>query len=208
MSSADLIRWSGLAAIISGVLFVITDVLNFALFPGEETAQMMSTGSWFFVQMLALLGLMFIAVSLPGLYARQAEETGTLGLASYVITFSGLLMTFGLLWGEPFLGPYLAEAAPEVLASEASGVLLVGVVLALGLFAAGWVLFGVASLQARIFPRGAAVLLIIGAALFFWVQLLDLPFWSVLLGVALVWIGYSLWSSTAPEATASAEAAT
>ncbi len=208
MSSSDLIRWSGLAALIGGVLIILSDGLNLVLFPGEESAQMMAASSWFIVQMLSLLGLMFIAIGLPGLYAHQAEEAGTLGLISFVVAFSGMLMTFGLLWGEPFLGPYMAEVAPNVLQAEPSGVLLIGVILALVLFAAGWLLFGMASLRAKVLPRGAAILLIVGAALFFVLQFLDLPFWSLLLGVALVWIGYALWSSSAAELTPSAEVAT
>jgi hypothetical protein len=208
MSSRDLVRWSGLAALIGGVLIIFADGLSLILFPGEESAQMMTTSSWFIIQVLSLLGLMFITISLPGMYARQAQEAGTLGLVSFVIAFSGMLMTFGLLWGEPFLGPYLVQAAPDVLVGEPSGVLLIGVVLALALFAAGWLLFGVASLRAKVLPRGAAILLIIGAVLFFVSQFLDLPFWSLLLGAALAWIGYDLWRSTYAEPAPSPEAAT
>lgn len=208
MSFEDLIRWSGLAALMGGVLMILTDGLNLILFPGEHNAQMMASGLWFIIQIVTLLGLMLITIGLPGVYAREAKESGPLGLISFVVTFSGLLMTFGLSWSEPFLGPYLAEVAPDVLASEASGVFLIGVIVALALFAVGWLLFGVASLQARVLPRGAAILLIVGAALFFVLQILDLPFWSVLLSIALVWIGYALWSRTAAEPIPSAEVAT
>lgn len=208
MSFADLIRWSGLAALVGGVLMILTDALNLVLFPGEHNALMMVSGLWFIIQIVALLGLMLITIGLPGVYAREAGESGPLGLVSFVLTFSGMLMTFGLLWSEPFLGPYLAEVAPEVLESEASGIFLIGVALALGLFAVGWLLFGVASLRAKVFPRGAAILLIVGAVLFFVLQMFDLPFWSVLLGIALAWIGYALWSSSAAEPIPSAEAAT
>lgn len=207
MSSTDLIRWSGLAALVGGVLFILADILNFAFFPGEESAQMMATSSWFIIQILSLLGLLFITIGLPGMYAHQAQEAGTLGLISFVTAFSGMLMTFGLLWGEPFLGPYLAEAAPNVLGAEPSGVLLIGAVLTLMLFAAGWLLFGAVSLRTKELPRGASILLIIGAVLFFVLQSLDLPLSSVIIGVALAWIGYALWKSTAAEPVPSPEAA-
>lgn len=207
MASADLIRWSGLAALIGGVLVILNDGLTLVLFPGEHNAQMMTSGLWFLIQMLALLGLALITIGLPGVYAREADESGPLGLISFVVTFGGLLMTFGVAWSEPFLGPFLAKVAPDVLESETSGVFLAGVIVALGLFGVGWLLFGVASLRAKVLPRGATILLILGAALFFVLQLLDLPFWSVILGIALIWIGYALWSNTAAEPVPSAEVA-
>jgi hypothetical protein len=38
MSSSNLIRWSGLAALVGGVLVVVYDVLDAALFPGEQVS--------------------------------------------------------------------------------------------------------------------------------------------------------------------------
>ena len=91
MSSTDLIRWSGLAALIGGVLFILADVLNFAFFPGEESAQMMAASSWFIIQIVSLLGLLLITIGLTGMYAHQAQEAGTLGLISFVVAFSGMM---------------------------------------------------------------------------------------------------------------------
>jgi hypothetical protein len=130
------------------------------------------------------------------LYAYQAQQAGTLGLIAFVITFAGMLMVFGLLWGEPFLGPLVAEQAPGLLSAEPSGALAVGSILSLVLFALGWLLFGLASLRAGTLPRGAAVLLIVGALLSFVLTSLDLPLWSVVLGAAVIWMGYALWSGT------------
>jgi len=206
MSSSNLIHWSGLAALGGGVLIVISDAMNAALFPGEQGSGVMLTSTWFIVQILGLVALALITLGLVGMYAHQAQKAGTLGLIAFVIAFSGMLMVFGLSWGEPFLGPLVAEAAPGLLNTEPSGALAVGSILSIVLFALGWILFGVVSLRTGALPRGAAIILIVGALLAFVLTLLDLPLWSVVLGAAIAWMGYALWSGNRAPALA-AEAA-
>jgi hypothetical protein len=196
MSSSNLIRWSGLAALVGGVLIVISDVLNAVFFPSEPGTEVMLSSTWFIVQILGLVALAFITLGLVGMYTRQTQRAGILGLIAFVMTFSGMLMVFGLLWGEPFLGPLVAEQAPGLLSTEPSGALAVGNILSVVLFALGWFLFGLASLRAGVLPRGAAILMIIGALLSFVLTSLDLPLWSVILGAAVTWMGYALWSGT------------
>jgi hypothetical protein len=205
MSSSNLIRWSGLAALVGGVLVVVYEILDAALFPGGQGSEAMATSSWFIVQILGLVALVLITLGLVGLYARQAEQAGSLGLIAFLVAFSGTLMTFGLLWGEPFLGPMLAKEAPEVLDADPSGTLTAGIILTLVLFALGWLLFGLTSLRAGVLPRGAALLLMVGAVLFFVVSSLELPGSTIVVGAALVWMGYALWSGTGePALTAAA----
>ncbi len=196
MSSSNLIRWSGLSALVGGALIIASDVINAVLFPGEQTSQVMLSSTWFTVQILGLVGLALITLGLVGMYACQAQQAGSLGLIAFVIAFAGMLMVFGLSWGEPFLGPLVAEQAPGLLSAEPSGALAVGSILSIALFALGWLLFGLASLRAGMLPRGAAMLLIVGALLFFVLTSLDLPLYSVVQGAALIWMGYALWSGT------------
>ena len=214
MSSSNLIRLSGLAALGGGVLIVISDALNAALFPGEQGSGVMLTSTWFIVQILGLVAIALITLGLVGMYAHQAQKAGTLGLIAFVIAFSGMLMSleilvnrimlmvFGLSWGEPFLGPLVAEAAPGLLNAEPSGALAVGSILSIVLFALGWILFGVVSLRTGALPRGAAIILIAGALLAFILSSLDLPLWSLVLGAAMAWMGYALWSGNSEQAMA------
>lgn len=194
MSSSNLIRWSGLAAVAGGVLIVISDVLNAVLYPSEPGSEAMLTSTWFIVQMLGLVALVLITLGLVGMYATQVQQTGTLGLLAFVITFTGMLMVFGLFWSEPFLGPVVAKEAPDLLSIEPSGVIAAGSILSIMLFALGWLLFGLASLRAGVLPRGAAILMIVGALLSFVLTSFNLPLWSVVLGMAMTWMGYVLWS--------------
>lgn len=200
MSSSNLVRWSGLAALAGGVLVIASDVLNAALFSDKQSSEVMLTSAWFIVQILGLVALALITIALMGMYLHQVQQAGVLGLIAFVIAFSGMLMVFGLSWSEYFLGPMIAKAAPELLEAEPSATLAAGSILSMVLFALGWLLFGLASLRARVLPRGAAVLLTVGALISFVLTSLDLPLWSVVLGIAVAWMGYVLWSGTGESA--------
>ena len=79
------------------------------------------------------------------------------------------------------------------------------------LYVLGWLLFGVATLRARLYPRVAAILLMVGALLI----LIPLPGTAVVFAVAMAWLGFTLFtgrgasaerpsrvkSNTAPTAT-------
>lgn len=207
MSSERLIRWSGLAALVGGVLLIAFDILSAALYPGEQGSEVMLEGSWFGLQIIGLVAIAVLALGLVGMYAYQAEKAGTLGLIAFVAAFFGIFMLFGLLWGEPFLGSMIAKEAPEVLDLEPSGVLAAGVIVSYVLFSLGMLLFGLATLQANLLPRVSAYLLMVGAVLFFILSLLELPFWTVFLGVAFAWMGYALWSGAGMATSSVARAA-
>ena len=62
------------------------------------------------------------------------------------------------------------------------------------LFALGWLLFGLASLRARVLPRGAAVLLMVEAVLFLAILFLEFRGYSIVVAAALAGMGHALWS--------------
>ncbi len=63
-------------------------------------------------------------------------------------------------------------------------------------FVLGWVLFGVATLRARVYPRASAMLLIAGAL----ILLLPLPLGGIVFAGALAWMGYVLFTGRGEEA--------
>lgn len=195
MSSSNLIRWSGLAALVGGVLLAIFDVLEFVFIGGQPESVAAAAGAVIIVRVLFIAAIMLIILGLVGLYAYQAQQAGTLGLIAFLVAFIGSVMASGVQWSAAFIGPWLAEAAPELLDTEPSGMLATGFVLSFVLLALGWLLFGFASLQARVLPRGAAILLVVGAVLSFVILLLEFPGASVVFGAALAWMGYALWSA-------------
>ncbi len=89
------------------------------------------------------------------------------------------MLVAGFFWTSAFIAPLLAVEAPELLAVL---VALPGFFRSFIVFAFGWLLFGVATLRAGIYPRGAAVLLIVGAVLI----VIPRPLTSIVLAAAVI----------------------
>jgi hypothetical protein len=203
LSSPDLIRWSGLAAILAGVLFVASDLVDLTFEPatgpvgfGTGTFGETNPGALLVLQSaLTLLAGVLLLFGLIGLYAHRLEELGILGLFGFVVAFSGTVMAVGGFWSNIFVAPSLAEA----LAREPSGLmdaaspraLSAGFTLSYGLVAAGWIVLGLAALWNGVYPRAAVALLMAGAALTW----LPFPLTGVIFGVAVAWLGHILYSA-------------
>jgi hypothetical protein len=208
MSSSNLIRWSGLAALVGAVLLAILEVIEFATFGSQSDSAAAATSAFLYVNALYIVAILLIFLGLVGLYARQAEQAGTLGVIAFVVAFIGMVMMAGLQWSTLAFGPWLAEAAPELMDSEPTGVPAALFMLTLVFFAIGWLLFGFASLQARVLQRGASILLIIGSLLFLVGFLIEIPVGAtIIFGAAVIWLGYSLWSNPRAPASIAEQAA-
>ena len=195
MSSSDLVRWGGLAAILAGVLLVVADLLNLAIGFGDEPfSEVATTGTHALQSWIRLIGAVLLLIGLVGLYARQSEAAGPLGLAGFLVAFLGTALITGFLWAALFIVPALAVEVPAFL-DEVEG-LPPGLFVALITFCVGWLLFGIATLLARVYPRTAALVLIIGAVL----AILPLPFTGIVLAVAVGWLGFALFTGRAASA--------
>ena len=175
-----------MAAVVGGVLFVIGDLLGLVTF-GGEVAETATTGAFFVQQFLYLLGSVLILFGLFGLYASQSEATGTLGLVGFLIAFLGTALAAGAGWDQAFIAPRIAELEPGLL-----GMPNLAFPLSFAIFAVGWLLFGIATLRAGVYPRVAAILLIVGAVLTF-VSFL-FPASGLVLGIGVAWLGFVLFT--------------
>ena len=189
MNSSDLIRWSGLAAVLGGALLIVSDFLSFTVNSGD-LAEVVTTGAYLADGSMRVLAGVLLLVGLVGLYARQSEASGVPGLVAFLVAFAGMAMILGTWWTNAFVAPSLATGAPEFLAAGPTGVLGVAFMLSFALGAVGWLLFGLVSLRARIYPRVAVVVLVVGAALTF----APLPGGQVVFEVAVAWLGLALFS--------------
>src|SRR5215208_8285130 len=130
MAASDLIRWGSLAAFGAGVLFIVSTLLAFAVGKGDEASPL---------DLLAILGYVLLIVGLIGFHALQQRNYGRIGRAGLYTTIAAFL-----LWEVLLLAGLLGggEALPEWLVA-------VGVLGTL----VGEVLYGAATLQARVLPR-------------------------------------------------------
>jgi hypothetical protein len=204
ITTSKLIRWAGLSAMVAGIFFVLV-----GLFHPLNTLSSVSTARWGIVHILATAMGFFGLLGLTGIYARQVEESGGLGLAGYILLSLWLLNLSHFTFIEVFVLPPLVTQAPNVVESvlgiftKSAGEINLGALSTIydlnGFigYMIGGVLFGIATFRARILPRWAGGLLAIGAML--------VPFAAVLPpiheakvtvpgGLALVWLGYSLWA--------------
>jgi hypothetical protein len=151
--------------------------------------------------------LLFL-LGIAGLYARQAEEAGWLGLAGFLLFSVAWWLQTAFVFAEAFILPVLATAAPEFVKSYLGivngfpGEMNIGALPAiyalLGvLYLLGGLLFGIGTVRARVLPRWPALLLAVAAAVTPAAALLPHALQrmaAVPMGAALVWLGYALWS--------------
>lgn len=212
ITAANLIRWAGLSAMVAGICYVLV-----GLFHPLDVPSSVTTTRWIVVHILANAMSFFGLLGLAGLYARQAEKSGWLGLAGYLLFSLWLVVILGFTFVEVFILPVLATTAPTFVegwlgmfhgtASQINlGALPMVWTLSGPVYILGGLLFGIATFRARILPRWAGILLAIGTT-FGPIAILFPPEYqakvAVPVGLALVWLGYALWSERREPATQS-----
>jgi hypothetical protein len=88
MSTAKLIRWSGLISILAGVLYALGALLH----PAGEDLAAYTNPNWVPAHQVYWVSAMLMLFGLVGLYARQVEKTGWLGLVGFVLAFIGTVL--------------------------------------------------------------------------------------------------------------------
>lgn len=149
-----------------------------------------------------------LLLGITGIYARQVQESGWLGLVGFLLLFVEWVLVAATDLFEAMFLPVLATQAPKfaagflgVFGNYASEVNLGAIPLlnplSFVLYLLGGVLFGIATFRAGILSRWASLLLAIGAPSTILFALLPHEFERVAavpVGIALAWLGYSLWS--------------
>ena len=210
MSASNAIRWAGLSAVVAGVLIVVTQIIH----PGDDPSSA-TTSSWAIAHYLLLSSSVFGLLGISGIYARQVEESGLLGLVGFLMFYVALALSVGFGFLEASILPLLTTEAPQFIegffgimggsGGESSlGVLQAAFLLVGLLYGIGGLLFGIAIARAGILPRWAAVLVIIGLVLAVLGGLLAAvvgKIGGVALGLGLAWLGYALWSERREKAS-------
>ena len=153
------------AAIVSGVAMVVSLIMEWLIVPHERLGpEAFLTGSYLVSSGLRLLSIVLLVWGLIGIYERQSRAAGTFGLWTFVVAFLGAVLTVGNVWAEVFVWPTLTQVAPNMMSGsimDTPSYLVAGLNVSFPLFGIGLILFGVATFRSRVYPRWAAVLLII-----------------------------------------------
>ncbi len=195
MSPSQLTWASGLAAALAGALFIVAEVLTpITLLMNPDTLSRVALTDRFVVQsLLTLLAAMLLLAGLVGLYAFQSQEAGRLGAVGFSTAFFVTALILGDFYANTFVTPSLALDSPHALDSDHFGLLGLWLPLEFGFLALAWSPFAVATLRARVYPRGVAWLLLVGAL----IALLPLPYVNVLFDAAVSWLGIALMRQSA-----------
>jgi hypothetical protein len=153
------------AAIVSGLALVVSLLMEWLVVPHERLGtEAFLTSTYLVSSSLRLLSIVLLLWALIGIYGRQSRAAGTLGLWAFAVVFLGATLTVGNAWAEVFVWPTLAQVAPDIMSgsvTDMSSYLVAGLNVSFPLFGIGLILFGVATIRAGVYPRWAAVLLII-----------------------------------------------
>jgi hypothetical protein len=154
------------AAIASGLAVAISLLLEWLVVPYERLGTEAYLTGWYLLSAgLRLLSAVLLVWAVIGLYQRQSRAAGTFGLWAFVVAFFGSVLQACESWGETFVWPTMAQAAPNVIsgeATEAPKYLFSGIALSNYSFFLGWILFGASTIfRARVYPRWPGVLLIV-----------------------------------------------
>jgi hypothetical protein len=206
ITSSNVIRWAGLAAMGAGALYIVVQMIH-----PLDVFSSVTTARWAIVHYLSIVMDILGMLGIAGLFARQLEKSGWLGLVGYLL-FSGFwAFSVALHFIEAFISPVVANVAPKFVEGLLGMVtghanefnlgalptvygLLIGVV---G-YVLGGLLFGISIFRAGVLPRWAGGLLAIGTLLpVLLSSVVHHPydrFFAVPVGLALAWLGYALFS--------------
>jgi hypothetical protein len=202
ITTATLMRLAGLSALVAGLCYLSIGIFH----PVNEPSAVNTT--WVNVHIAATALGFFGLFGMAGLYVRQVEETGWLGLAGFLLFTVWMTLVCGVSFVEAFILPRLTTESPAFIAGWMgmfSGVpspVDLGVLptlwnISTPMYIIGPMLFGIATFRARVLPRWAGLLLALNIL---WVPLGAIvppavqPKIMLPIGLALAWLGYALFS--------------
>jgi hypothetical protein len=210
ITASTLIRLAGLSAMVAGLCFLVIGMFHPVNVPASVT-----TATWVNVHIFATALGFFGLFGMAGLYARQAEKSGWLGLAGFLLFSAWMTLVCGFSFVEAFILPRLATESPAFVAGILGMFSSIPSQVDLGILPTLWnisapmyilgpLLFGIATFRARVLPRWAGALLVLGAVLVPVGGLVPPEFQAKIMlpvGLAMAWLGYALFSERRVQAS-------
>ncbi len=166
MSSSDLVRWGALAAMVGGAVWIVYALLGLAGANQEVSGPL---------DLLIIIAWLLQVVGLVGFHTLQKGNYGRIGRAGfYTFVVGAPAQSLGLL---------LVLAGSETLGEPLTMIGGLGILV-------GLVLYGAATLQARVLPRWCGIALIVSLPLTILLQ----DYGGLVFGLVWLALGYVLWS--------------
>ena len=179
MSSSDLIRWGAVGALLAGIAWLALGFIPLMIL-GQVALYFggVATAEDYLLEILFSIATLGMLAGIVGLHAREAPNYGRLGTAGFFAAFVGVF----------FL---LASTVATMLAGRE----VLDWLFILGFLGTcvGFLLFGAATLRARVLPRWCGILLLVavfGIPVYF---ALGNYGGAILYGLVWLGLGYGLW---------------
>lgn len=204
MTASTLMRLAGVSAVMAGLCFIII-----GMFHPENIPSSVTTVIWVNVHIAATALGFFGLFGMAGLYARQVEKSGWLGLTGFLLFSVWFVLISGFSFVEAFILPHLVTVSPAFVESLLGMFTGVPSTVDLGILPTLWnvsgpmyilgaLLFGIATFRAGVLPRSAGGLLTLAAVLVpvggmfpheYQAKIAMIP-----VGLAMAWLGLALFT--------------
>ena len=186
MPQSTLTRLAGPIALAAGAVLLAQQLVMVTILDRTQIEATMASPLFVPTAVAYFVAFCGLLVALVSVYGWEATEAGAFGAFGFVAALVGTMFLAGDLWFEAFAVPWLGDVAPASL-HLAGGTLMIGAFASYVLFAAGWALFGIASLRAGVFPLPISIAIIAGGVIGFQAAL---PPFAIPLAVAIGALGF------------------
>ena len=204
ITPTTLSRAAGVAAVGAGLIFIGVQIN-----PPHQAGVSLTTTEVVVRDSLKALMAVLALVGITGMYLSQVRRNGLLGLAGYLVLGTGYLVILCTTFMAAYVLPSIAEAnhayVDDVVAATTGravtgdiGVLQTAVQVQDLAYLAGGLIFGIALYRARVLARWATALLAVGGVVTVALAVMPDAFYRFLAfpnGIAMIGLGYSLWST-------------
>ena len=169
-----LVRIGGITNIICAVLLFCSWASIGAFMWKEISARnfsaMVQNPAWIPVNILFLIATLLLIPGIVGLYLRQAEKTGTLGIMAFYITLLAVIWYVCIQFYETFFWPVIAAESQTLFQavgfSPTNKLIFFQFILSGVVWLTGFILLGFVTVRANIIKKWAVILFTTGAVLF------------------------------------------
>lgn len=197
MLNRAFIRWTGTALMLGGALTVLINAAFTPFLPLDAPLTQTATSAVFlWRQCGSAVAAALLLLGSVGLYLRQAERRGYFGGIAFLTAFLGSALLLAWEWVDVFVLRDLALRAPDGLRTLEAGKGLslydLGALIAISVFALGWIALAAWTLRGKVVSRPAAWLVIAGLFLTPLLTAVLPKMWGGVLGNAVLGSGW-LW---------------
>jgi hypothetical protein len=173
MSQTALYRISAVVLLVGAVIVTAGNLLG----PQGGARAAVASGMYYPAAVVVLLGGLLVMAGLPAVYLRQRAESGVMGFVAMMAVFAaGMLLLVGFALIQVLIFPWIAtmNISDKVL-NEGPVAFTIFFAVASAIVSLGGVLFGVATMRARMFSRQLGVGCIVLTAASFVLGFLSIP---------------------------------